>query len=560
MLKAAEDEVRGHSVEETQISSEEKATRFPNEEYQKQKRPLTFGRSGGRLELRKPIGTAQVRQSFSHGRSKTVTVEVRKKRPLIVPTRRFLIDGYWAVQPDGVAIAVPGPADVEEAQRKAVEEEARREAVEEEARRRAAQEEARREAAEEEARRKAAEEESPHMAEKRGGLRARQEEERASEAVPLWGAETEARLKAAAEEAQRKITEEEAQRKAAEVSRRRAALAAAADRRQQEVERAAEEERLRAEAEARREAEAEARREAEAEARREAEAEARRKAEAEARRKAEAEARREAEAEARREAEAEARREAEAEARREAEAEARRKAEAEARKPAEEARRKAARERALHTAGYNFTKEFNSHQELNGAMAGFGVRFWRQIMNVAPEAATWLDRRQTVTGVYYSDQYIKNPLTVGLLYETLYALPRRDIAGQHIPLTVWTQILFKNKSSVPSELCDDWHEPDIRNSVLRSLMEREGYSVSIEDGRELKIHYRFLRIETEEGSSLLIRLDNGLGYWKVFGKRPSFDFGAVPETQARALRQIDVGLRVGAFDKQGATPVVVKLL
>src|ERR1700749_4204181 len=47
---------------------------------QEQKRPLTLGRSGGRLELRKPAETAQVRQSFSHGRSKTVTVEVRKKR------------------------------------------------------------------------------------------------------------------------------------------------------------------------------------------------------------------------------------------------------------------------------------------------------------------------------------------------------------------------------------------------------------------------------------------------------------------------------------------------
>src|SRR5437868_1770895 len=49
---------------------------------QEQKRPLTLGRSGGRLELRKPAETGQVRQSFSHGRSKAVTVEVRKKRVL----------------------------------------------------------------------------------------------------------------------------------------------------------------------------------------------------------------------------------------------------------------------------------------------------------------------------------------------------------------------------------------------------------------------------------------------------------------------------------------------
>ncbi len=34
----------------------------------------------GKLELKKTVETGQVRQSFSHGRSKVVTVEVRKKR------------------------------------------------------------------------------------------------------------------------------------------------------------------------------------------------------------------------------------------------------------------------------------------------------------------------------------------------------------------------------------------------------------------------------------------------------------------------------------------------
>ena len=52
------------------------------EQEQEQKRPLSLGR-GGTLGLRRPVETGQVRQSFSHGRSKTVTVEVRKKRTVI---------------------------------------------------------------------------------------------------------------------------------------------------------------------------------------------------------------------------------------------------------------------------------------------------------------------------------------------------------------------------------------------------------------------------------------------------------------------------------------------
>src|SRR5271168_3996112 len=45
---------------------------------QERKTPLKL--SPGKLELKKTVETGQVRQSFSHGRSKVVTVEVKKKR------------------------------------------------------------------------------------------------------------------------------------------------------------------------------------------------------------------------------------------------------------------------------------------------------------------------------------------------------------------------------------------------------------------------------------------------------------------------------------------------
>lgn len=44
----------------------------------KTKAPLTLGR--GKLELKKTVETGQVRQSFSHGRSKVVQVERKRKR------------------------------------------------------------------------------------------------------------------------------------------------------------------------------------------------------------------------------------------------------------------------------------------------------------------------------------------------------------------------------------------------------------------------------------------------------------------------------------------------
>ena len=43
------------------------------------KKKLTLSRPG-KLELNKTVDAGQVRQSFSHGRTKSVAVEVRRKR------------------------------------------------------------------------------------------------------------------------------------------------------------------------------------------------------------------------------------------------------------------------------------------------------------------------------------------------------------------------------------------------------------------------------------------------------------------------------------------------
>ncbi len=58
----------------------------------------------GRLELKKTVETGQIRQSFSHGRTKTVTVEVKRKRA-IGP-----VESEQAAQPTGERPTPSGPA------------------------------------------------------------------------------------------------------------------------------------------------------------------------------------------------------------------------------------------------------------------------------------------------------------------------------------------------------------------------------------------------------------------------------------------------------------------
>jgi len=146
---------------------------------------LSLSRPGG-IEIKKIVETGQVRQNFSHGRSKAVTVEVRKRRSL---TREEIAQAKPAAGAEQAAKpALPAPEDQarrpvqraltneERATRlKALEDSRHAEpdlkavktvaalhaaVAEDEAKRRAAEEEAKRRAAEEEeAKRRAAEEE-----------------------------------------------------------------------------------------------------------------------------------------------------------------------------------------------------------------------------------------------------------------------------------------------------------------------------------------------------------------------------------------------------------------
>jgi translation initiation factor IF-2 len=181
---------------------------------QEQKRPLTLARPGGRLELRKPVETGQVRQSFPHGRSKTVMVEVRKKRAVGPGT------GEPAEAPSGAgketAAAAPAPAAAPGVRRPVIM--PRTLTAEEVAVRARAVQGAKK--ADEQARRQAIVDVG----------RQREEEQARAEEEAKRKAEEELRLKA--EEEARRKSEEEAKRKTEDESRRemaeRAGKAAAA--------------------------------------------------------------------------------------------------------------------------------------------------------------------------------------------------------------------------------------------------------------------------------------------------------------------------------------------
>ncbi len=168
-------------------------------------------RKPGRLELKKTVETGQVKQSFSHGRSKTVTVEVKRKRTF----ERGKGGKMEAVQPHLAEEAAPTPEEVERTFRNLTEGEraarlrALQDAAHDDELRKVAEAEAARKAeeeaerlAEEEAKRKQEEEEARKIAEEQ----AKQQAEEQAKAVPAEPAQP---RRKAEEPARRPVQEEE---------------------------------------------------------------------------------------------------------------------------------------------------------------------------------------------------------------------------------------------------------------------------------------------------------------------------------------------------------------
>ncbi len=176
-----------------------------------------------RLELKKTVETGQVRQSFSHGRTKTVQVEVRKKRT-------FTRDGDKLVKADPLKappaekvkeapVAEPAPAEPKKAEEAEGSPKARvvlRQLTDDEKAARARALKGAKQAADEA--RKIAEVEAKARAEE-------DEQRRIEEAAAAKRAEEEAARKQAEEEARQKAEEDMARRALADAAKQEAAPA-----------------------------------------------------------------------------------------------------------------------------------------------------------------------------------------------------------------------------------------------------------------------------------------------------------------------------------------------
>ncbi len=157
-------------------------------------------------------------------------------------------------------------------------------------------------------------------------------------------------------------------------------------------------------------------------------------------------------------------------------------------------------------------------EELNGPVSKFSEKLWSEIEKSAPEIKQELTGAGPARKIIYTDKFIKTPLGLRLLAETVLGLPL-EVLGADTALNVNTveikADLRQNRS--PRLLDHDWLLDEHRRGVMPGLMRVMGWNSGAVDVRELSSvpHYRELKIEWPDGRCWSMQFDQGFGCWST---------------------------------------------
>lgn len=188
----------------------------------------------------------------------------------------------------------------------------------------------------------------------------------------------------------------------------------------------------------------------------------------------------------------------------------------------------------------------------DGSLQGFGERFWQGLFDAYPDLASPFEQeRSRIVGVSYRDRYLNAPLPVALLLDVISALKRRyedRWDAQHIELESVPLSARPPGAIVPRFVWLDWTDDVLRKASIEEAFIYCGLSKTVFslNRRYDAEHARTLDISLQDGSGLVIRLDQGLSYWKAdrsrVGKGRShdneFDFSLPPPLQGAKIAEL----------------------
>jgi DEAD/DEAH box helicase domain-containing protein len=112
-------------------------------------------------------------------------------------------------------------------------------------------------------------------------------------------------------------------------------------------------------------------------------------------------------------------------------------------------------------------------------------------------------------------------------------------------ITITTSQLQRNDTQEPRWLYHDWRDATDRQQVFKKVFETLGQFVFDEKRQEQLPHARELRLTWTDGKAWTLRLDQGVGYWRVYNAREPFPFEQSVERQVARLRSCEIDVEAG---------------
>ena len=187
-------------------------------------------------------------------------------------------------------------------------------------------------------------------------------------------------------------------------------------------------------------------------------------------------------------------------------------------------------------------------RELNGPSRQFGRQAWQRLFEKCPRLRDRLKGDQPLSAIQYSDRYLRSPLTLLLMRELLGELAnyRGGLIADHTCLSLTTSHLPRRDTyEQPCWLHHDWRDATDRRQVFERLFDGLGQFTLDVSSQTRMPHARELQLIWPDDTVWTLRLDQGVGYWRVRNSREPFPFEQSVDRQLERLKSCEIDIEAG---------------
>lgn len=180
-------------------------------------------------------------------------------------------------------------------------------------------------------------------------------------------------------------------------------------------------------------------------------------------------------------------------------------------------------------------RELLVQHQLDGSVNDFGHRLWAWLTEEVPALSKRLTQSgATITRITYSDRYLRSPLTVALLVSLIDAVRKYEAGNEPFTVEVQSQT-YANQRPGYGRVWDDWDDNVARDRALAKALEDCGLTATVHSLPLAEIeHARTLTLFFSDGQQLLIRLDQGVSFWRSQSHGPGQRFPFTDDVQEQS--------------------------